>query len=59
MLQLQAPPKADVKDHPAAPPLVPPGAEPVPPIEPRICPHCHQGRLVFIRMLTPLRAMAP
>ena len=35
---------------------------PVPPIEPRICPHCHQGRLVFIRVLTrhsPRQAMAP
>ena len=36
-------------------------AEPTPPIEPRICPHCHQGRLVFIRTLaphTPQQAMA-
>ena len=60
MLQLQAPPKIDLArdDDPAAPPPVPPDAEPVPPIEPRICPHC-QGRLVFIRMLTPQQAMAP
>jgi hypothetical protein len=62
MLQLQAPPES------AAPPqqLVlssreNSGAEP-PPIEPRICPHCHQGRLVFIRTIashTPQQAMAP
>ena len=60
MLQLQAPPKVDLtQDGPAAPPLVPPGVEPMPPIEPRICPHCHQGRLFFIRRLTPQQAMAP
>ena len=60
MLQLQAPATVDLTqdDDPVAPPLVPPDVEPVPPIEPRICPHC-QGRLIFIRMLTPLRAMAP
>jgi len=59
MLQLQAPSKTDlIQDGPAAPPLVPPAVEPVPPIEPRMCPHC-QGRLVFIRMLTPQQAMAP
>ena len=60
MLQLPAPPKINLAqdDDPAAPPLVPPDAEPVPPIETRVCPHC-QGRLVFIRMLTPQQAMAP
>jgi hypothetical protein len=58
MLQLQAPPTTDVEPPSAAPPLVPPEAEPEPSIEPRICPHC-QGRLVFIRLLTPLQAMAP
>jgi hypothetical protein len=59
MLQLQAPLKVDLtQDGPAAPPPVPAEGEPVPPIEPRICPHC-QGRMVFIRMLTPLQAMAP
>jgi hypothetical protein len=59
MLQLQAPPTVDLTQvDPVAPPLVPPGVEPVPPIEPRVCPHC-QGRLVFIRMLTPVQAMAP
>ena len=58
MLQLQAPTKADLKDDPAAPSLMPPAVEPVPPTDLRICPHC-QGRLVFIRMLTPQQAMAP
>ena len=55
MLQLQAPPKADLtQDDLPVRPLVPSAAEPVPPIEPRICPHC-QGRLIFIRMLTRSR----
>ncbi|PPQ37649.1 IS91 family transposase [Rhodopila globiformis] len=59
MLQLQAPPKADVvQDDLAGRPLVPSAEAPVPPIEPRVCPHC-QGRLVFIRRLTPQQAMAP
>ncbi|MFL5288875.1 MAG: transposase, partial [Rhodopila sp.] len=50
MLQLQAPPKADlVQDDLASRPLVPSAEAPMPPIEPRICPHC-QGRLIFIRM---------
>ena len=52
MLQLQAPPTA-------APPLVPPSVEPVPSIEPLICPRCQQGRLIFIRTLTRQQAMAP
>jgi hypothetical protein len=34
-------------------------AEPVPPIEPMICPHCQHGRLIFIRRLSPQRAMGP
>jgi hypothetical protein len=59
MLQLQAPPKADVVlDDLAGRPLVPSAEAPVPPIEPRVCPHC-QGRLIFIRRLTPQQAMAP
>ncbi len=62
MLQLRAPPE------PGPPPELVlssreySDAEPMPPIEPRICPHCHQGRLVFIRTLgphTPQQAMAP
>ena len=59
MLQLQAPPKLDPPQDSVVPPLVPSGAEPVPSIEPRICPHCHQGRLIFIRTLSPRQAMAP
>ncbi|PPQ31940.1 hypothetical protein CCS01_16185 [Rhodopila globiformis] len=59
MLQLRAPPKADGgQDDQAGRPLVPSDAEPVPPIEPRVCPHC-QGRLIFIRRLTPQQATAP
>jgi hypothetical protein len=60
MRQRQAPVTVDLTrdDDPPAPPLVPPGGEPGPLIEPRICPH-GQGRLVFIRVLTPLQAIAP
>src|SRR5271167_2345881 len=58
-LQLQAPPTADLTQDPAAPPLVPPSVEPVPPIEPLICPHCQQGRLIFIRTLIRQQAMGP
>jgi hypothetical protein len=57
MLQLQAPSKLD---DPIVPPLVLPDAEPAPPpTEPMICPHCHQGRLIFIRRLLPQQAMGP
>jgi hypothetical protein len=59
MLQLQAPPKADPPQDPVVPPLQPSSAEPVPAVEPLICPHCHQGRLIFIRTLSPRQAMAP
>ena len=59
MLQLEAPAKLDPPQEPIVPPLVPPDAEPVPPIEPMICPHCHQGRMIFIRRLTRQQAMGP
>src|SRR5208282_2252125 len=58
MLQLQAPPKADPPPHPAVAPTEP-GTEPMPPLESLICPHCQQGRLIFIRRLTPGQAMGP
>jgi Putative transposase/Transposase zinc-binding domain len=59
MLQLQAPPKPDPLQDPSVPPPEPIDAEPVPPIEPMICPHCQQGRLIFIRRLSPQQAMGP
>ncbi len=59
MLQLQAPPKLDPPQDIAVPPVEPPSTEPMRRLEPLICPHCHQGRLIFIRRLTPLQAMAP
>jgi hypothetical protein len=59
MLQLQAPPKLDPAQDPIDAPLVPPDAEPAPPIEPMICPHCQQGRLIFVRRLTRPQAMGP
>lgn len=62
MLQLQAPPEPSPPPELVLPPGEPSGGEPTPPIEPRICPHCHQGWLVFIRTLprhTPRQAMAP
>jgi hypothetical protein len=59
MLQLQAPPKFDLRQDPVLPPPEPSIAEPMPPAEPVICPHCRQGRLVFLRTLSPRQAMAP
>ena len=62
MLQLQAPPEPDPPQELVLPSCEYSGAGPMPPIEPRICPHCRQGRLVFIRTLgphTPQQAMAP
>jgi hypothetical protein len=62
MLQLQAPPEPGPLPELVLPSREYSDAEPMPPIEPRICPHCHQGRLVFIRTLgphTPQQAMAP
>jgi len=59
LLQLQAPPKPDPLHSPNASLLEPLDAEPVPPTEPTICPHCHQGRLIFIRTLTRQQAMGP
>jgi hypothetical protein len=58
MRQLQAPPEIDLPQDPVVP-LLEPGAEPIPPIEPSTCPHCHHGRLVFIRRLSPEQAMGP
>jgi hypothetical protein len=58
MMQLEAPPRLDPQE-PIDPPLAPPDAEPVPPIQPLICPHCHQGRMIFIRRLTRQQAMGP
>ena len=52
-------PEVDPPPEIVLPPLGPSGAESMPLIEPWICPHCHQGRLIFIRMLTPRQAMAP
>jgi hypothetical protein len=59
MLQLQAPPPAEPLPESAVPPPALTEAAAVPPIEPRICPHCRQGRLIFIRMLARGQAMAP
>jgi hypothetical protein len=62
MLQLEAPPEPGPPQELVLPSREHSDAEPMPPIEPRICPHCHQGRLVFIRTIaphTPQQAMAP
>jgi hypothetical protein len=58
MLQLRATPKFDAPADFVVAPLLLSGAEPEPSTDPRICPHC-QGRLIFIRMLSPRQAMAP
>ena len=62
LLQPQSPPKVGSPQEPVLPPPEQPGVEPTPRIEPRICPDCHQGQLVFIRTVaphTPRQAMAP
>jgi hypothetical protein len=66
MLQLQVPPpsraqspRLEPAQDPVDAPIVSADAEPVPLIEPMICPHCHQGRLIFIRTLTRSQAMGP
>jgi len=59
MLQLRAPPNADLPQDPVVPPRESSSVEPIPSVEPLICPHCHQGRLIFSRMLSPRQAMAP
>jgi hypothetical protein len=62
MLQLQAPLEPGPPPDLVLPSPEPSGTEPMPPIEPRLCPHCHRGRLVFIRTLSPhapRQAMAP
>ena len=59
MLQLQAPPDLNLLQEPIAAPPLPADADPAPPVEPMICPHCQQGRLIFIRRLTRPRAMGP
>ena len=58
MLQLQAPPTLEQPLDFAVPSHMPADVDSTPSIEPLICPHC-QGRLIFIRMLSPRQAMAP
>jgi hypothetical protein len=48
-----------VDARPCCPLPVPPSVGPVPPIEPRVCPHCQQGRVIFIRTLIRQQAMCP
>jgi len=57
MLQLHAPPPAGPLPETVVPPDPTDAAPAVP--EPRICPHCHQGRLIFIRTLARGQAMGP
>jgi hypothetical protein len=59
MLQLQAPPKAGPAPDLVAPELESPGTVPVPPVEPRVCPRCAHGHLIFLRTLSPCQAMGP
>ena len=59
MLQLQAPPPAGPLPETVVPPDPTDAAAAARAIEPRICPHCHQGRLIFIRTLARGQAMGP
>ena len=59
ILQLQAPPPVVPPEDLALPPSDTTQAATAPPVEPRICPHCHQGRPLFIRRLERGHAMGP
>jgi Putative transposase/Transposase zinc-binding domain len=60
MLQLQAPPPATRLPETVVPPdPAEAGITAAPPIEPRICPHCHQVRLILIHTLPRRSAMGP
>jgi len=59
MLQLQVPPSPDPPQQPAEALRDTTAAAAAPPVEPRTCPHCHNGWLIFIRTLVPLQAMGP
>jgi hypothetical protein len=52
MLQLQSPPESAPPQQLVLSSRENSGAQPSP-IEPRICPHCHQGRLIFLRTVSP------
>ncbi len=58
MLQLQAPPPAGPLPEPTVPPD-PTEVAAASVTEPWICPHCHQGRLIFIRTFARGQAMGP
>lgn len=59
MLQLQGPARPDPQ-QPAERALDPNQSTPATqPVEPRTCPHCHHGHLIFIRTLVPAQAMGP
>ena len=60
MLQLQATRKFDPPPDFVVPPLMPSGREAsATEVEPLICPQHCQGRLIFIRTLSPRQAMGP
>jgi hypothetical protein len=60
MLQLHAPPPAAPLPETVIPPQpTAPGAPGSPPTEPSVCPHCHQGQLIFVRTLPRRPAMRP
>ena len=59
MLQLQAPPPIVLPQDLAVPQSDPTEAAAVSPVEARVCPHCHKGRLIFIRTLERGQAMGP
>jgi hypothetical protein len=62
MLQLQAPPEFSPPPEIVLSSHEPSGTESMSVIEPWMCPHCHHGQLIFIRILpqnTPRHAMAP
>ena len=59
MLLLQAPAPPGPLPETVVPPDPAKAAAAAPPSEPRICPHCQQGRLILIRTLPLRSAMGP
>jgi len=61
MLQLEASSTkaAVLPELAAAPPAEEPDAAAPPTVQPRVCPRCRQGHLVFVRKLSPQQPMGP
>jgi Putative transposase/Transposase zinc-binding domain len=59
MLQLESCRSVDLPKHPILPPHETSDAKSAAAFEPKICPHCQRGRLIFIRALSSQQALGP